>query len=74
MECNSKHLLQVSDNDGGGWRRSNIYMEIAYKMRQREAGEGAIFTWGSCTIHGLKLLHDTSAPPLTSFPLISLKL
>ena len=24
--------------------------------------------------HGLRLLHDTSAPPLTSFPLTSLKL
>ena len=43
-------------------------------MRQREVGEGAIFIWSSYVIHGLRLLHDTSAPPLTSFPLTSLKL
>ena len=36
------------------------------KLKQREVGEGAIFTWSSCAIHGLRLLHDTSAPPLTS--------
>ena len=43
-------------------------------LRQIEVGEGAIFTWSSCEIHGLRLLHDTCAPPLTSFPLTSLKL
>ena len=42
-------------------------------MSQGEAGEEAIFTWSICAIHGLSLLHDTSAPPLTSFPLTSLK-
>ena len=37
-------------------------------MRQMEVGGGAIFffTWSSCAIPGLRLLHNTSAPPLTS--------
>ena len=45
---------------------------LQLNKRDREVGEGAIFTWSSCAIHGLRLLHDTSAPPLTSFPLTSI--
>ena len=45
-------------------------------IKEAEGGwrRSNIFTWSSCVIHGLILLHDTSAPPLTSFPLTSLKL